>query len=126
MADVYSLGCVFLEMLTIFSLPVQRHALLEVRRANPTGDWSYQANMQRILESPPFQKTEFFGDQCPACIKNSSATYLRRAMYEAAKEMVREDAMVRPSAGSLKRQFGEGLKCCYEGAEPFEAASSTT
>ena len=106
--DVFSLGCVFLEMLAVLCKPMQRSALEETRRQNPDGDASYQANIQLILGGDIFSKNMLSDGRC-------------KMWLESAARMVERDPASRPSAEELKNTFGTGQDCCFMGPEPFEA-----
>lgn len=107
--DIFSLGCVFLEMLAVLCIPMQRHVLLETRKQNPDNDWSYQANIETILAGEPFCSPRFVDDRCYAWL-------------EEAKKMIHLDPQNRPTAEVLREVFGKGQDCCYRGFVPFEAA----
>ncbi|ORY15271.1 kinase-like domain-containing protein [Clohesyomyces aquaticus] len=102
--DIFSLGCVFLEMISVICSPMQRIQLLVTRRLNPDNDWSYQANMDRIFSADLFR--HFFHPEIP----------------EVAKMMTSLDPQHRPSASEIRKILRAPTHCCYEGSVPFEAA----
>ena len=109
-ADIFSLGCVFLEILAVLCTPMQRDSLEEVRKSNPTGDYSYQANMGAILGGGLFSRKDFVDPRCEMWL-------------ETITQMVNQDPALRPSARELQKIFGTGQDCCFMGPEPFEAAN---
>lgn len=108
-ADIFSLGCVFLEMLAILCTPMQRQTLIEIRKTNPEGDWSYQANVRTVLGCVAFCDATFIDDRCHMWLGEAT-------------RMVSLDPLFRSSAKSLQEVFGSGQDCCFQGSEPFEAA----
>lgn len=106
-ADIFSLGCVFLEMLAVLAEPMQREALIKTRMANSEEDYSYQANLSSVFDN--FNTTGFVDPRC-------------HVWLEEAKKMMNPNAEARPDEGSLNNIFGHGQDCCYVGSEPFEAA----
>lgn len=105
--DIFSLGCVFLEMLAVACRPTRRHTLVEIRKANPENDWSYQANIDAIVASKAFP-TPKSGLIWPD-------TYL-----EEAKKMIHPDAQHRPTAEELQNVFCRGSHRCDKGPTPFQ------
>jgi serine/threonine protein kinase len=111
-ADIFSLGCVFLEMLAV--LEDQRHALIDIRRRNPGGDLSYQANLPalwplNLLNGKIVGKYDSgFSDQIGGAIKS----------------MLEYHPDLRPTALQLYSIFVDNTGCCSTGPEPFEVAVS--
>ena len=97
-------------MLAILCTPIQRQALIETRKRNPEGDWSYQANMRTVLECVAFSDAAFIDDRCHMWLGEAT-------------KMISLDPLLRPSAESLREVFGSGQDCCFQGSEPFEASA---
>jgi serine/threonine protein kinase len=115
-ADIFSLGCVFMEILaTLISTPTT-NALLELRniRMNSSGDRSYQANIEPVL----------------AWLKGITNSEFTREMWANPQFLdqlhltIQASPDSRPSAITLAWSAGV-IYCnvCVSGPEPFEAAS---
>jgi serine/threonine protein kinase len=120
-ADVFSLGCVFMEMLaTIASKPGHnvRQKLLNVRKSSPA-DPSFQANLAAVQSW--YQGT--FLAETPT---DQGDTFLPRYLLDVVPKMVQSSPHDRPSSIMLESILN-GLSCqsCYEGPEPFEAADAS-
>ena len=114
-ADVFSLGCVFLEMVAV--LCKQRDAIIKIRKQNPKGDSSYQANLDAISQC----------DLLKSLVKQDYRTldysrpYMNDTHYlDAVVVMMEKEPQLRPTALALKAAFGDGW-CCSRGPEPFES-----
>lgn len=105
-ADVFSLGCVFLEMHTYAT--TGRRALLDLREQNPSRDKSYHSNLLAIstmdLEILPISGI----DHVPVI-----------------RKMLSFDASVRPTALELELAYGGVSSCCIAGPEPFSVSQDT-
>jgi serine/threonine protein kinase len=111
-ADIFSLGCVFLEMLAV--LAKKKQAFIDLRKQNNMGDSSYQANIQALRH----------GD----LLLDLDSIFLRQASHpsrhldsDMVRVMLDPDPDMRPTALTLKVQFGADTWCCSKGPEPFEA-----
>ncbi|KAF2471545.1 kinase-like protein [Lindgomyces ingoldianus] len=82
-ADIFSLGCVFLETVVVLT---QNHTLAELAELRPSKNKSYEANLDRI-------------DQWLALAESSEAK-TQHLLYEI-KQMLNPDRTRRPSAKSL-------------------------
>ncbi|KAF2734540.1 kinase-like protein [Polyplosphaeria fusca] len=118
-ADIFSLGCVFLEMLAaLFSTNFinEMEALQEIRADN-IGDISYHANIPAVLR--------WFRDV------NRRVEYCDRLncedLIELLPRMMNEVPDKRPTAAKIQ-EATKRLQCgwCHTGTEPFEAAKSVT
>ncbi|KAH7090841.1 kinase-like domain-containing protein [Paraphoma chrysanthemicola] len=107
-ADIFSLGCVFLELLAVLRTPMGRNELRSLRQNGTTGDHSYQANMQNILQYSASPNLDFIDDRCYKWL-------------ETIRQIVNEVPKLRPSANDLKPTFGTGQDCCFMAPEAFEA-----
>ena len=113
-ADIFSLGCVFLEMLaTLVSKPTrnERHDLAEARTAT-SGDSSYHANLDHV--NSWFQQV--FG-------QNRQIEDLPVDLLSESPKMLLVAPEQRPSAAELDASLAPfRCKTCDSGPEPFEAA----
>jgi serine/threonine protein kinase len=108
-ADIFSLGCVFLEMLAV--LAKKKQAFIDLRKQNIMHGSSYQANVQALRHSDLLQ--------------DLNSVFLRQPSWHLDSDMVMAmldpDPDMRPTARTLKVQFGADTWCCSSGPEPFEA-----
>ncbi|KAI8931250.1 hypothetical protein NX059_011597 [Plenodomus lindquistii] len=114
-ADIFSLGCVYVETLaTIFD---ERHVLHDKRLAR--ADTTYQANTiavtewcKRTLPNPRYK-----------CHNTGEVIQIPRHIIHRIVEMLHLDPSARPSAQTLKEETAY-LSCtkCDAGPEPFKAA----
>jgi tRNA A-37 threonylcarbamoyl transferase component Bud32 len=113
-ADVFSLGCVFMEMLAcITSNPIldQRERLFQIRGAEYNNHidevlaWHHE-----VLDTPGYRATQLTVNQ----------------LYMLVPQMLSKEPSDRPLAGELKTSTID-LRCsdCDNGPEPFEAAKPT-
>lgn len=114
-ADVFSLGCVFLEiteaLLSVLSLCPQQ-SLSTLR----TGDRSYSANLEAVLGWCD-QANEVLGNQ--SLISTYGGNWM--PLFKGSLDFTPEG---RPSASDLRDQLHHlSCGCCDEGPEAFEAAS---
>jgi serine/threonine protein kinase len=130
-ADVFSLGCVFMEMLaTILSSPTRnrRQTLLELR----TGDAPFYKNIDLVRYwyssvRPDMRDNERRSPDLPKAVPSFNPRLLFSteicALLDTLPKMIDEDPSLRPSMSELKTMTTE-LCCgnCGEGPEPFEAA----
>jgi serine/threonine protein kinase len=114
-ADIFSLGCVFLEMLAV--LVRRQHKIMAIRERNPKGDLSYQANAEAIRQEE-LLKNEYYYRTYDSSIKNLHG-------YDVIRIMLNEDPDQRPTAAQLRTILGSVNSCCSEGPEPFKAAKSS-
>ncbi|KAH7084916.1 kinase-like domain-containing protein [Paraphoma chrysanthemicola] len=112
--DIFSLGCVFLEMLATMNsnrYMNERQTLIDLRSSS-TDDSSYHANMNRLLEwLRDISETPY------------SKSYLSERQLRTFPKMIEKLPQNRPSAAELDKEF-VNLRCvhCDEGREPFEMA----
>jgi serine/threonine protein kinase len=131
-ADIFSLGCVFLEMAAVLlSYDIPEHSYLEslkdILAHNEYGDTSYQAN---ISACRLFIKTnlECFNPMNVIMSRSiytvgSNVNYGLMGIDSIISRMLDEDPAKRPSAFELIEM--EALKsrgCCLVGADPLEVA----
>jgi serine/threonine protein kinase len=105
-ADVFSLGCVFLEMAATV-----RGRTIELEQAllkNENRDGSYQANIE---------SSKMFAEQLGIGRLPPRATWACRFI----KKMLDADPSKRPSASNIAESVTPG-QCCNRGADLFEAA----
>jgi len=112
-ADIFSLGCVFLEMLSFFAR--RRETLIEVRRSNAKGDASYQANLDVLREDPSLLKMD----------RNEVSRLLLDDIRDITVQMLDPNPELRPTAYQLMVSIGPvSNTCCTKAPEPFEATIS--
>lgn len=125
-ADVFSLGCVFAEMLaTIASVTLYGHAAdqrtkLMDARCSGDGDTSYQANIKGVrswLESTRIMYHRY---------TLSPLVIVSQSIWELTSQMINETARRRPTAQEVMRAIDFKCGSCSAGPEPFEAAMSST
>jgi hypothetical protein len=117
-ADIFSLGCVFMEMLaTSVSKPGrnERQTLVDVLKSH-SGDSSFHANLADVQSW--YQET-FLAEPN----SDRDDTFLPGRLLDVVPKMVQGSPAQRPSATALLEQLEE-LCCnaCHDGPEPFEAA----
>ncbi|OCL01236.1 kinase-like protein [Glonium stellatum] len=112
-ADIFSLGCVFAEMLAALAPndPVDQIQQLKSIRSSDENDSSYQANIQRVqkwLFNLPLDQPAYF----PVALVSPLVS-----------EMINFNPAQRPSAERVARSFGASEYCCTKttGREPLEA-----
>ncbi|KAH7359533.1 kinase-like domain-containing protein [Pyrenochaeta sp. MPI-SDFR-AT-0127] len=123
-ADVFSLGCVFIEMLaTMYSSTPnhnKRQALLELRKSK-TGDTSYYTNIDTVRQ----WSLEVFGKVSKNSEKVPCPVSFLAGTFSLVLEMIDELPGLRPSMIRIKEWTARD--CCSEcesGPEPFEAADA--
>jgi serine/threonine protein kinase len=115
-ADVFSLGCVFVEMITFLMLPKYKVGvgrLIDLLAANEHRDASYQANITVVRQ--------FLKDlQKPVNLDFPMGTLCRIVW-----RMIDECPNHRPTAEQLASRLKSSERCCSHatGLEPLEAAS---
>ncbi|KAF2490456.1 kinase-like protein [Lophium mytilinum] len=110
-ADIFSLGCVFAEILAVLNF--QRQSLIDVRARNTDGDTSYQANISPIadwLRSVPLVD-----------VRSLNLDHYKSNIIT----MMSFDPSSRPSSDDIMARFG-GYVCCNEGPEPFVRVAEPT
>ena len=113
-AHIFSLGCVFLEMLAVLSQ--QRQTILDVRKRHPEGDSSYQANLKE-LRRPVLLKSELRVQPSSSYFALSDRD---ESWYDTTRQMLAFEADARPIAYYLT--LLPDTECCTKGPKPFEAA----
>lgn len=117
-ADIFSLGCVYLEMAAV--LATKKDTLLDIRRQNPKGDMSYQANLEALKQSEFIRDLEgMLLEYCPP--KETHRAHLIVHINDIILAMLSYEPSLRPTAQHLKSEFGYNEECCSIGPEPFEA-----
>jgi serine/threonine protein kinase len=114
-ADIFSLGCVVLEIYV--ALTNKRVELVELRHGNLNGDVSYQANLDAIIDQSRWLSNgyrERYGE-----------LYRDISIYETVQkslEMMHRLPGDRPTAQALASYDAfKPASCCYGGPELFEA-----
>jgi serine/threonine protein kinase len=116
-ADIFSLGCVFMEILaTIISGPT-RNELLELRnlRLNGSGDTSYEANIEPVLA--------WLKGVASLETEGGDTTWTNPQFLDELHLTIQASPDSRPSASALAL-LTKTTSCyrCHLGPEPFEAA----
>lgn len=106
-ADIFSLGCVFLDMITI--LFNTREKLLAIRKQTRDYDTLYWASLSCIPDLEPIPGHYDFE-------RFHAPTVLAMLSY---------DTDPRPSAQDIQTRFGVPALCCGAGPEPFEISEET-
>jgi tRNA A-37 threonylcarbamoyl transferase component Bud32 len=114
-ADIFSLGCVYLEMLAV--LVRRRHKIMAIRERNPNRDASYQANAEAIRQEE-LSTNEFH-------YRNYDRLNKYVHGYDAIRVMLEGDPSQRPTAKQLRTHLGSVNPCCSKGPEPFKAVKSS-
>jgi serine/threonine protein kinase len=115
-ADVFSLGCVFMEMMaTLLSLSTdardERQALLELRQ-NKSGTSAYYANIEVVTH---WYKEIIMIELIPL-------NYDLLRMADLCPRMILESSDLRPGSSELEERITSSCAGCNAGPEPFEAA----
>jgi serine/threonine protein kinase len=121
-ADIFSLGCVFLEMAAVlFRYDDREHSYLQSLKnklaLNEYGDTSYQANISSCCL---FIEMELHDERL---LINDGLEDIGSIIMQ----MLDEDPAKRPSASELtKTEVLKSKLCCSVGSEPLEAAREAT
>jgi serine/threonine protein kinase len=133
-ADIFSLGCVFIEMMSVVK-GKHPHDFAEFRRGNGH-DESFHANLERVLEW-----TDHIGGEpdSPYLLNHSiyRQLWLEPEEVSVLKNMVAYEPEARPTAHALQlRHIGEAAgfllnsfephKCCSAAPEPYVAYQGTS
>jgi serine/threonine protein kinase len=115
-ADVFSLGCVFMEMMaTLLSLSTdsrdERQTLLELRQ-NKSGTSAYYTNIDVV--------THWYREI--VMIELISWNYDRLRIADLCPRMILESSDLRPVSSELEAKIVISCMGCNAGPEPFEAA----
>jgi serine/threonine protein kinase len=118
-ADVFSLGCVFTEMLAIMiSTPEhdERQRLLDLRIATSGGGTFYSSIDTVLLWHHDTHRIAYE--------KGLSSRWLSKIFIDKVAQMIQAVPELRPTMISVKNATPPGMYCgrCEEGPEPFEAA----
>jgi serine/threonine protein kinase len=110
-ADIFSLGCVFLEILLTFQLRDRyTREIQEVLESNTLGDTSYQANIDAL-------------QLCLIYLEQSSQGLHEDRKLDIIAKMLKLEAGGRPTAEDLVSCFGE-RPCCTSGSVKLEAMTT--
>lgn len=120
-ADVFSLGCVFSEMLCTYLSPARRHDLADILEAN-NEDSSFQANSEEVK-----RYLQGIKENSHYCLE----AWCYCGMYaEACIRMLDADPERRPSADTLMQELTiwdqSQIVCCNRGQDELEAAVKTS
>ncbi|KAI9856806.1 MAG: hypothetical protein M1813_008743 [Trichoglossum hirsutum] len=117
-ADVFSMGCVLLEMWTVWA-GQSLDSFAEFR--SNEGDESYRTNLPRVL-----QWIDLLGEEVlklgPTDRRCANGQDRSPVGLGAIRRMLDEDPRGRPSAKELKDAFPSNM-CCDSGPEPYESES---
>jgi serine/threonine protein kinase len=122
-ADIFSLGCTFVEMLsTVLSTAENnlRFELEAVRTKNKEGDSSFSANITAVKAwFTELDKTAFLSDPRYANTRGANSIFLDNVMW-----MIDENPSLRPDS-EVMANITLGLRClnCDSGMEQFAAAT---
>jgi serine/threonine protein kinase len=126
-ADIFSLGCVVLEIEAVLSN--QMKEIIDIRCRNPNGDQTYQANLLVLFSMPLLGGDDprlYLPSASSGLIENKTGlSYLRSRHWEVIRAMLDEDPAKRPNAACLECTLDADEPCCLMGREPFEAAESS-
>jgi serine/threonine protein kinase len=118
-ADIFSLGCVLLEMLS--AVTNRKEVLFEARHASPEGDSSFQANLERFEDRGLFNNNYVETGGPVWLFDNTKLFSVPGAYVGLLEQMMRCNPQKRPTAAELTSAFGKDDWCCSEGSQPFEA-----
>jgi serine/threonine protein kinase len=120
-ADVFSMGCVFLEMATVLC-GLRCEDFSEFRETgNGDGDESFRMNLNRV-ETWSNEKLSQHPAPHGSVLRRTYDGNLREWL-PAFLSMVCENPDMRPTAAALKGDFGT-WSCCKRGPEPFESEAN--
>lgn len=121
-ADVFSLGCVFSEILCTYLSPVRRNDLADIREGNDNP--SFQANSEEIK-----RYLSDIEENSPTTHYCLEARCYCRVHASACIRMLDADPERRPSADTLVQELAIGDQsqtvCCERGQDELEAAVQT-
>lgn len=118
-ADIFSLGCVILEMLS--AVTGRKELLLRVRQANAEGDQSYQANVDAFREHGMFEN-DYVETGGPVWLLDNTKFYSEPGSCQGwLEQMMDSNPQARPTAAGLSSAVGVDDWCCSQGPQPFEA-----
>jgi serine/threonine protein kinase len=128
-ADIFSLGCVFLEIEAV--LKNQMKEVTKIRSKNANNDLSYQANLPDLFatallngEAWRIRYIRHTSDNWIRIEPNSMLASNCSRHWDVIRLMLDQNPAKRPTAGGLRRIFGDEEPCCLTGPEPFEVADS--
>jgi serine/threonine protein kinase len=121
-ADIFSLGCVFMEIISTVFHAADEQPELETMRCHKNGDSSYHANIEAVRNW-----YHSVGQTRWQWAKQSDQRYMyiNPGLIAALPRMIDELPELRPTAGELKEYTS--TSCCskgLDGPEPFEYAKS--
>lgn len=141
-ADIFSLGCVFLEVQTVLcGRTIEELKDFRTDHEDDTVDMSFQANLSRVLDwcsNLQRDRPVFVIDSEDVLKYDIFASYWRDATFSGSLDhhslarrhegcaviqiMLDRDPQKRPTAAVLSSQLGRN-NCCRTGPEPFIVAS---
>lgn len=126
-ADIFSLGCVFMEMMATLSSCLreardERQILLEVRKTT-SGTPAFYANIDAVARWYKLIIYDPESNLRPRYNRDYGPSNLPNEIVDIVPNMIAESSGSRPSASTLK-DLTAVLCCseCHSGPEPFEAA----
>lgn len=141
-ADIFSLGCVFLEMQTVLCCcTIEQLEDFRTGNMDDSMDMSYQQNLPRVLEwcsqlrnkqprfvidSEDILKHDIFASRFTGYefLDHHSLASRHLGVCTVIQVMLDRDPEKRPTAALLSDQIGRN-SCCRTGPEPFVAETST-
>jgi len=109
-ADIFSLGCVFLEMLAVYARKKGR--LTDIRKSNSNGDTSYQANLDALRTDEWLLQDHVY----------ESSRHRLDEIRDITVQMLDRDPDLRPDAHRVLASIGpEANECCTKGPTRFVA-----
>jgi serine/threonine protein kinase len=127
-ADVFSLGCVFSEMVTVLC-NISLDQFADFRSQNPDGDDSFHDNLSRVEEWIDHLKlivwaSPEFGEvgPIPSLIRGSGMPN-PLSLLDVIHDMLDFKPEMRPLASAVLEVIGGAQKCCLTAREKYVAAN---